>query len=505
MQPPQSSADTGPHTNLPCNLGPEHVPDLYRTLLSALDTANSTAREKAEGALRRFETVPCFLDALAVIIQAPEADIRREARLLAVLCINNVVRRHWRNNNTRNGSQNPRVGGTRLETHVQERFGGSGGRETNNSTSHSPHAVYLREQQLEARTVSDEEKKRLRTFLIYHMCERDDVVAKNLAHVLAKVVRADWPGQWPDFFQQLLSLHPFHGSGAISKNNNFHQQDDLQTLRVIQTLYRVIKELAGKSLLADKAAFQSMARSLFPVVHRELWLPRLHRLVAFLEQGDYGEHVLRRARVVKTLSKTLCYLSVQHAGVLERDSLESFFFHAYSAFGPLLTAEKGLLAPFATASSPAATLPAPLSDLLIALAKITKNLSYMVSETQQRSPSCLSSATLSLFLHLFFEHVCSTASCPSEPVLTALVWDPGLGSCSRKFYLNACAFLGNCLSCPDYQSGEHHVMLSLPPTKDLMDLFRTFPFLFSIQLVVPRTKEACGWPRISSPRSVSCS
>lgn len=29
-------------------------------------------------------------------------------------------------------------------------------------------------------------------------------IARNLAHVLAKVVRADWPRRWPDFFPQLM-------------------------------------------------------------------------------------------------------------------------------------------------------------------------------------------------------------------------------------------------------------------------------------------------------------
>jgi hypothetical protein len=45
------------------------------------------------------------------------------------------------------------------------------------------------------------------------------------------------------------------------------------------SLHQVTKELAGKVLLADKVAFQSMARLLFPVAYKDLWRPRMARLM----------------------------------------------------------------------------------------------------------------------------------------------------------------------------------------------------------------------------------
>ena len=125
--------------------------------------------------------------------------------------------------------------------------------------SPSPHAQFLRQQQ--ERTVTDEEKARLRAFLLSRMNEPNDIVrtvssnpthppthptthlpstqvAKNTAHVLAKVVRADWPKTWSDFFPQLLSLLPPTQEDSSSSS--------LQTLRVIHTVHRVTKELAGK-------------------------------------------------------------------------------------------------------------------------------------------------------------------------------------------------------------------------------------------------------------------
>lgn len=41
-------------------------------------------------------------------------------------------------------------------------------------------------------------------------------LAKNLAHVLTKVVRADWPRRWPDLFEQLLAKLQLDDEAAAS-------------------------------------------------------------------------------------------------------------------------------------------------------------------------------------------------------------------------------------------------------------------------------------------------
>lgn len=98
-------------------------------------------------------------------------------------------------------------------------------------------------------------------------------IAKNLAHVLAKVVRADWPRRWPDFFPQLLQQLQMADGGGEGRPLS------LQSVRAIRSLHRATKELAGKGLLADKMAFQGMAQLLFPVVYERLWRPHMTQLL----------------------------------------------------------------------------------------------------------------------------------------------------------------------------------------------------------------------------------
>jgi hypothetical protein len=61
-------------------------------------------------------------------------------------------------------------------------------------------------------------------------------MAKNLAHVLAKVVRADWPRRWPDFFPQLLGRLQLDGDGGGDGNGG--APPSLQTVRAIHRSVR---------------------------------------------------------------------------------------------------------------------------------------------------------------------------------------------------------------------------------------------------------------------------
>ncbi|KAM3573488.1 hypothetical protein VYU27_004531 [Nannochloropsis oceanica] len=457
--------------SLPATLGPEHVSPLYSTLLAALDTTDPAGRHQAEEVLRAFETVPNFLDVLAVIIQGSEADVDNNARLLAVLLMQNVVRRHWRNAGSsadgEDGLRLGKFGGERIGELMRRREGG--GMATGASCD-SPHAMYLQQQQRQTRPVSEEEKARFRAFLLSRMTEPHDLLAKNTAHVLAKVVRADWPRKWPDFFPQLLAFLPPSSPPSNSAGQDYHQEDDLQTIRVIHALHRVTKELAGKGLLADKMAFQGMARLLFPIVYQHLWRSRLDSLLRALEREGGTENLIGLAQIVKTCTKILYFLSVQHADALDPDALLAFFHDAHGALRLLLTFEKELIAASLSSFS-------VLPPVLHQLAKVTKNLSALIVETQSRSPLVLRGGALPLFLHFFYDEICSitgvssstssssfcsssfafsTLSSPAPAaVMEAMLWDPDPADPCRKFYLNACAFLGNCLTCPDYQHSEH--------------------------------------------------
>lgn len=172
-------------------------------------------------------------------------DAHDDARLLALLCIQNVVRRHWRGGGgglmTRGGSS----GLIGMRRQLREAAAAGEVEEAGDPQR----ALFLRQLQRE-HVVGEEEKARLRAFLLGRMDEPNDLVgslaahshvppqsynhpltharqtsprstttqlAKNLAHVLARVVRADWPRRWPDLFPQLLArLQLEEGDGAAA-------------------------------------------------------------------------------------------------------------------------------------------------------------------------------------------------------------------------------------------------------------------------------------------------
>jgi hypothetical protein len=65
--------------------------------------------------------------------------------------------------------------------------------------------VFLSPKMSDVMSVQDAEKAHLRTALLARLDEPHTPIAKQLALVVAKITRNDWPDAWPELFPSLVS------------------------------------------------------------------------------------------------------------------------------------------------------------------------------------------------------------------------------------------------------------------------------------------------------------
>ena len=174
--------------------------------LAAAQSADAAVRAPAEGALQAAAAQPGYCEALLRVVAARRAGGDAE-RWMAVLCLKNAIGRHWR-----------------------VRAGASG-----------------------AVSVTAAEKASVRAALLAALDEPSPQVAVQLAVVVARVARLDFPREWPGAFQALM--------GRLQQPSAV--PDGLLVQRVYLTLHHVLKELASKRLAADQRVFAEVAAQLF--------------------------------------------------------------------------------------------------------------------------------------------------------------------------------------------------------------------------------------------------
>ncbi|KAG6487338.1 hypothetical protein ZIOFF_055924 [Zingiber officinale] len=132
---------------------------VYSFLSNALSIDEST-RKQAESALAQCENRPGFCSCLLEIIAARDSGCRDDARLLASVYFKNSISRYWRHRRDTSG-------------------------------------------------ISNDEKNHIRTKLLLHLREENTQIAIQLAVLVAKIARIDYPKEWPELFsilgQQLQS------------------------------------------------------------------------------------------------------------------------------------------------------------------------------------------------------------------------------------------------------------------------------------------------------------
>ncbi|XP_028549715.1 importin-11 isoform X2 [Dendrobium catenatum] len=166
------------------------------SLLSDAFSPDLSVRRPAESALAQCERRPGFCSCLLEIIAARDVACRDDVRLLAAVFFKNSIRRFWRQ-----------------------------------------------------RVISNDEKAHLRKKLLLNIREESSQIALQLADLISKIARIDYPKEWPELFSLLAQ--------------QLQSADILASHRVFMVLFRTLKELSTKRLSADQRTFSEVAALLF--------------------------------------------------------------------------------------------------------------------------------------------------------------------------------------------------------------------------------------------------
>ncbi|OAY74305.1 Importin-11 [Ananas comosus] len=181
-------------------LSASDIQAVYSLLANSL-SAEESLRKPAEANLAQCESRPGFCSCLLEIIAARDLACREDVRLLASVYFKNSISRYWR--------------------YRRDTPGG----------------------------ISNEEKIHIRNKLLLHIREENTKIALQLAVLISKIARIDYPKEWPDLFSSLAQ--------------QLQSADVLASHRVFMVLYRALKELSTKRLASDQRNFSEITAHLF--------------------------------------------------------------------------------------------------------------------------------------------------------------------------------------------------------------------------------------------------
>lgn len=168
---------------------------LARLLTDAL-SQDENLRNPAEAALSEYESRSGFCSCLLEIISAKDLENQSNVRWMASVYFKNIVNRYWRQ-----------------------------------------------------RIISDKEKTYLRKKLLHLVREENHQVANQLATIVSKIARIDYPKEWQELFSNLLE--------------QFLSSDILTSQRACMILQQTLKELSTKRLAIDHRNFEEITTQLF--------------------------------------------------------------------------------------------------------------------------------------------------------------------------------------------------------------------------------------------------
>ncbi|KAF9597980.1 hypothetical protein IFM89_023465 [Coptis chinensis] len=175
------------------------LPAMYSLLKNSL-SGDQTLRKPAEAALSQSENRPGFCSCLMEVITAKDLASQPDVRLLASVYFKNGVIRYWRHRRDSQG-------------------------------------------------IGHEEKIHLRQKLLSHLREENNKIALQLAVLISKIARVDYPREWPELFSVLAQ--------------QLQSADVLTSHRIFMVLYRTLKELSSKRLTLDQRNFAEISSHLF--------------------------------------------------------------------------------------------------------------------------------------------------------------------------------------------------------------------------------------------------
>lgn len=179
-------------------LSASDVHTVYSFLSNSL-SPDESIRRPAESALTQCEYRPGFCSCLLEIIAARDLSCCIDVRLLASVYLKNNINRYWRQ-----------------------------------------------------RVISNDEKAHLRKKLLLDIREESSQIALQLAVLISRIARIDYPKVWPELFSILAQ--------------QLHSADILTSHRAFMVLFRTLKELSTKRLSADQRTFSEIAVLLFDCI-----------------------------------------------------------------------------------------------------------------------------------------------------------------------------------------------------------------------------------------------
>ncbi|KAK3060043.1 hypothetical protein LTS18_009469, partial [Coniosporium uncinatum] len=204
---------------------PLNLQNLTNTLQSA---SSSNAHQIKAGAsqLGQWETRPSFHASLQTVFLSDSLPF--EVRYLAIIQLKNGIDKYWRKT--------------------------------------APNAV------------SKDEKTEIRERLLLGVNEPDRRLSLQNALVTAKVVRYEFPSEWPDVMTRILSVI----RESLNANAN-----PLHLPGALRILLKVVKELATGRLARTKTSLQSVTPEIFHVLGN-IYIDKVNRWQGFLHNGGDG-------------------------------------------------------------------------------------------------------------------------------------------------------------------------------------------------------------------------
>ena len=132
--------------------------------------------------------------------------------------------------------------------------------------------------------ISSDDKNIVRSHLLESgINERDQRLALQNALVVAKIVRFDWPGTWPEVIPQLVDI----------LRSSAQSSDPLHLSRSLLITKHIVKELSTGRLRSTKTSLQSVAPELLQIVGT-IYLDSIQRVMTGLTTGDVEESFLQQ-------------------------------------------------------------------------------------------------------------------------------------------------------------------------------------------------------------------
>ncbi|KAK8215722.1 armadillo-type protein [Phyllosticta capitalensis] len=176
--------------------------------------------------------------------------------------------------------------------------------------------------------VSKEDKTLIRSRLLESAAnEPDQRLARQNALVISKIVRFEYPSDWPDVVNQLLDL---------VRNSIAPGANPLYLNRTLMVLLHVTKELSTGRTIRMRSNLQSIAPEIFRVLGH-IYVEKVQQLQSFLQQGtgderDALENIEQSLMAIKTLRRVVVAgfefpnreKDIQEFWVVVRDQLGQF-------------------------------------------------------------------------------------------------------------------------------------------------------------------------------------